>query len=64
LCFVNKWWRPLVYLSLIGGTISNVIVIPLIRREVIDLLAFAAVITAFSPLVAIRAWEKKNVSSE
>lgn len=58
LCLVQKWWRPVGSFTIIGTIITNCIVIPLKRGEGVDLMGLTAVITAYAPLVAIRAWEK------
>jgi hypothetical protein len=58
LCLVRKWHRPAIYIGIIGGLFVNVIWLPLVRREPIDLMNFAAVIGALAPIVAIREWGK------
>lgn len=58
LCFVRKWWRPLVQLGIGGSLLTNGVAVPLITRSYPDLTGLAACIVAAAPFAAIRAWEK------
>ena len=61
LCFVRKWWRPLGCMALVAATVVNTVILPIHKGESVDLPGLALVITAFAPIVAIRAWElQKN----
>ena len=59
LCLISKWWRPVTCIGLAGGTIVNLILIPLWTWEMADLTSGAAWITATTAAFGIRTWEKK-----
>lgn len=58
ICVVNKWWRPLGCLTLVGGAFVNTVFLPLHKGVGVDLPGFALVVASFAPIVAIRTWEK------
>jgi hypothetical protein len=58
LCLVKKWWRPMTYIVLGTGTLVNTVVIPLYKMEIVNLTEFAALLVAWSPMIAIREWGK------
>ena len=58
LCFVRKWWRPVTCIGIAGGSVVNLIVIPLVNWEVPDLAAAAAYVAAVTAAFGVRAWEK------
>lgn len=55
---VRVWWRPVTCVGIAGGVVIHGIVIPLSRQESLDLIGWAAVITACSSAFAVRTWEK------
>lgn len=57
---IRVWWRPVTCVGIAGGVIVNGVVMPLIRKEPIDLTGFAAVIAACSTAFAVREWGKIN----
>ena len=59
---VRVWWRPVSCIGIAGGVVIHGIVLPLIRQESLDLMGWAAVITACSTAFAVRTWEKLNAS--
>lgn len=58
LCLVKKWWRPMTYIVLGLGTLVNTVIIPLYKMEIVSLAEMAALIAAWSPIIAIREWGK------
>ena len=58
LCFVRKWWRPVTCIGIAGGSVVNLIVIPLVNWEVPDLAAAAAYVAAVTAAFGVRAFEK------
>jgi len=58
LCFVRKWWRPVTCIGIAGGSIVNLMLIPLINLEVPDMTAAAAYVTACAAAFGVRAFEK------
>ncbi|MCA6258672.1 MAG: hypothetical protein IM650_11330 [Phenylobacterium sp.] len=58
LCFVRKWWRPMVQIGIGGSLLVNGVVVPLLTKTYPDLTGLAACIVAAAPFAAIRAWEK------
>jgi hypothetical protein len=58
LCLVRKWWRPVTCVGIAGGAIVNLIVIPLMKREVPDMAEAAAYVTAATAAFAVREWGK------
>lgn len=59
---VRVWWRPVSCIGIAGGVVIHGIVLPLMRQESLDLMGWAAVITACSTAFAVRTWEKLNAS--
>ena len=55
---INRWWRPIGCLTLVGGAFVNTVLLPLQKGLGIDLPGFALVVASFAPIVAIRTWEK------
>ncbi len=64
LCLVRKWWRPITCVGIAGGSIVNLIVIPLIKREVPDMAEAAAFVTAATAAFAVREWGKHKGTVE
>ena len=64
LCFVRKWWRPVTCIGIAGGSIVNLVVIPIVNWEVPDLTAAAAYVTAATAAFAVREWGKIKGSAE
>lgn len=58
LCFVRKWWRPVTCIGIAGGSVVNLVIIPLVNWEVPDLAAAAAYVAAVTAAFGVRAWEK------
>lgn len=54
LCLVRKWWRPVTCIGIAGGAVVNLIIIPLIKREVPDMAEAAAYVTAATAAFAVR----------
>lgn len=59
---VRVWWRPVSCIGIAGGVVMHGIVLPVINKQSLDLMGFAAVITACSTAFAVRTWEKLNAS--
>ena len=59
---VRVWWRPVSCIGIAGGVVMHGIILPIINKESLDLMGFAAVITACSTAFAVRTWEKLNAS--
>jgi hypothetical protein len=55
---VNRTWRPLFALVLIGVVIVNGIILPLILKQIVDLGALITGVCGTVPLIAARTWEK------
>ena len=64
LCFVRKWWRPVTCIGIAGGSIVNLVIIPIVNWEVPDLTAAAAYVTAATAAFAVREWGKIKGSAE
>jgi hypothetical protein len=64
LCLVRKWWRPITCIGIAGGAIVNLIVIPLMKREVPDMAEAAAYVTAATAAFAVREWGKARGTAE
>jgi len=58
LCLVRKWWRPVTCIGIAGGSLVNLVIIPLWTMTVPDLTAAAAYVAAASAAFGIRAFEK------
>lgn len=58
LCLVRKWWRPVSCIGIAGGSIVNLVIIPLYKMEVPDMTAAAAYVTAMAAAFGVRAFEK------
>lgn len=54
LCLIRKWWRPVTCVGIAGGTVINLCVIPLMKREPPNLAEGAAWITACAAAFAVR----------
>jgi len=55
---IRVWWRPVSCIGIAGGVVIHGIVLPIWRKESLDLMGWAAVITACSTVFAVRTWEK------
>lgn len=64
LCFIRKWWRPVTCIGIAGGSIVNLVVIPLVNWQVPDMTAAAAYVTAATAAFAVREWGKIKGSAE
>lgn len=58
LCLVRKWWRPVTCIGIAGGSIVNLIIIPIAKWEVPNMAEAAAYVTAATAAFAVRAFEK------
>ena len=58
LCFIRKFWRPLVCISMGLTLLVNGVVIPLATWAVPDLVGLAAVVAAMTPFAWLRTHEK------
>lgn len=58
LCFVRKWWRPITCVGIAGGSIVNLVIIPIVNLEVPDMASAAAYVTACAAAFGVRAFEK------
>jgi hypothetical protein len=56
---VRTWWRPVTCIGIAGGTLANLVVIPLVTWAVPNLAEGAAWITACAAAFAIREVGKK-----
>jgi hypothetical protein len=54
LCLVRKWWRPVTCVGIAGGTVVNLVVIPLKTWTVPNLAEGAAWIGACAAAFAVR----------
>lgn len=57
---VRKWWRPVTCIGIAGGALVNLVIIPLIKREVPDMAAAAAYVAACTAAFSVRAFEKSK----
>lgn len=64
LCLVRKWWRPVTCIGIAGGAIVNLIIIPLLKREVPNMAEAAAYVTAATAAFAVREWGKHKGTAE
>ena len=64
LCLVRKWWRPVTCIGIAGSVVTNGIVIPLMKRDAVDLAGLAALITAATAAFAVREWGKFKGTAE
>jgi hypothetical protein len=55
---IRVWWRPVACIGIAGGVVIHGVVLPLWKQESLDLMGWAAVITACSTAFAVRTWEK------
>jgi len=61
---IRVWWRPVTCIGIAGGVVIHGIVLPLINKQSLDLMGWAAVITACSTAFAVRTWEKLKQGDE
>jgi hypothetical protein len=64
LCLVRKWWRPMTCIGIAGGSLVNLIVIPLMKRASPNLAEAAAFVTACAGAFAVREWGKIKGSAD
>lgn len=64
LCLVRKWWRPMTCIGIAGGAVVNLIVIPLMKREVPNMAEAAAYVTAATAAFAVREWGKHKGTAD
>lgn len=64
LCFIRKWWRPVTCIGIAGGSIVNLVVIPLVNWQVPDMTAAAAYVTAATAAFAVREYAKIKGTAE
>ena len=64
LCFVRKWWRPVTCIGIAGGSVVNLVIIPLVNWEVPDMASAAAYVTAATAAFAVREWGKMKGTAE
>jgi hypothetical protein len=54
LCVIRKWWRPVTCIGIAGGSVVNLVAIPLSTGKPIDLAQAAAFVTACAAAFAVR----------
>ena len=54
LCIVRKWWRPVTCIGIAGGTVVNLVIIPLATLTIPNLAEGAAWIAACATAFAVR----------
>lgn len=64
LTLVRTWWRPVTCIGIAGGAVVNLIVIPLIKREVPNMAEAAAFVTAATAAFAVREWGKSRGTAD
>ena len=65
LCVVRKWWRPVTCTGIAGGTIVNLVILPLKTGTIPNMAEGAAWITACAAAFAVREVGKKwNTADE
>jgi len=64
LCLVRNWWRPVTCIGIAGGAIVNLVVIPLSKWEVPNMMEAAAYVGAATAAFAVREWGKVNGAEE
>lgn len=55
---IRVWWRPLTCVGIAASVFVNGVLIPLLKQEPVELMGWAAVITACSTAFAVREWGK------
>ena len=64
LCFVRKWWRPVMLIGVAVATWVNLVLIPLVTWKLPNLTEAAAWIAACGALQWVRSWEKIKTEGE
>ena len=57
-CLARKVWRPITCLGIACAVGVKGVYIPLVKGEVADMTALAALVASLTPFVAARTWEK------
>ena len=55
---IRVWWRPLTCVGIAASVAVNGVFIPLITQEPVELMGWAAVITACATAFGVREWGK------
>jgi len=59
LCLIRKWWRPLSCAGLVASLWVNLVIIPWMKREAVELEKAALFVTAVVAAFAVREVGKK-----
>ena len=55
---IRVWWRPLTCVGIAASVAVNGVLIPLLKQEPVELMGWAAVITACATAFGVREWGK------
>lgn len=55
---IRVWWRPLTCVGIAASVFVNGVLIPLLKQEPVELMGWAAVITACATAFGVREWGK------
>ncbi len=55
---IRVWWRPLTCVGIAASVAVNGVVLPLMNNEPVELMGWAAVITACATAFGVREWGK------
>ena len=55
---IRVWWRPLTCVGIAASVAVNGVIIPLLKQEPVELMGWAAVITACATAFGVREWGK------
>jgi hypothetical protein len=64
LCFVRKWWRPLICVGFLASVWVNLVIIPWRKGEPIEFDKAAAFVTAIVAAFAVREWGKAKGTAD
>lgn len=56
--FIQKWWRPLTQLGLVGTIWVQGVILPIMTKTFPDLMGLSALVTAIVAAFAVRTYEK------
>lgn len=57
---VQKWWRPLAQLGLVGTIWTQGVILPIMSKSYPDLVGLSALITSIVAAFAVRTYEKRK----
>ena len=63
LCFVRKWWRPVICAGMGGALLVNGIILPLMTKTPADLTGLSALCVSLTPFAWLRTVEKREAIS-